>query len=135
VPQRPWLPDSLLAWLHTPLGAIWLLVAALVLWRLSQNSPRRRWCGSPVGHDNRFQTAVILRLDAIEQKVDKIMSALDDLHAIVASISTDVQAIIAKLSQSGGVSAADVEAVVTQLQGVDQALQGALNPPPPPTTV
>ena len=88
-----------------------------------------------MGHDNRFQTAVILRLDAIEQKVDKIMSALDDLHAIVASISTDVQAIIAKLSQSGGVSAADVEAVVTQLQGVDQALQGALNPPPPPTTV
>jgi len=88
-----------------------------------------------VAHEPHFQTAVLVRLEAIEQKEDSIMSALDDLHQIVTQVSTDVQAIIAKLSQAGGVSAADVEAVVTQLQGVDQALQGALNPPPPPPTV
>ena len=66
----------------------------------------------------------------------KIMSALSDLQAAEAAIATAVQNAITLIQnlQSGSVSDADVEAVVTQLQTAAANLNAAVQTPPPSPT-
>jgi ATPase subunit of ABC transporter with duplicated ATPase domains len=74
---------------------------------------------------------------------EKIMSALDDLKAAVAKLSTDTSAEIAaavaaiqasQTANAGAVAPADAEAIVAQLQALDSTITAetaALTPPAP----
>lgn len=74
------------------------------------------------------------RLNQIEKDIKKIMAALDDLKAADAAIGTAVQNVVTYLQNlattiSGGVSAADAEAIVTDLNKQAAALQAAIPAP------
>ena len=62
-------------------------------------------------------------------RMEKIMAAIDDLNAVVTSVSTDVQSVIALLKSNDDGA---IEAAVAKLQAVDDALKAAI-PPAPPT--
>ena len=66
-------------------------------------------------------------------RMEKIMSAINDLDAVVTSIQADVQSVIALLQSNPDDVA--MEAAVAKLQAVDASLKSVLPAPPtPPTT-
>jgi outer membrane murein-binding lipoprotein Lpp len=74
---------------------------------------------------------LVLSAPAIEERLGQIMAALDDLKTAVsdlnASVSSEIAAVTAAIKaagegNSGAVSAADAEAIVTQLQGVKKTI-------------
>ena len=82
-------------------------------------------------------------LQRIEQKVDSLMAAQDDINAAVtalgsflADLSTQVQAIAALLAESGGtpVDTSALNTVIAQLPAA-QAAVDALTAPPAPAPV
>jgi hypothetical protein len=75
---------------------------------------------------------------SLEKRLEKVMTALDDLNQAVAavgttasSLSTAVAGLIAELLQSGGTSA-EIEAATAQVQGVNTTLTNLLGTIPPP---
>lgn len=56
---------------------------------------------------------------------------LATLQATVAKLSTDVQALIAQGSGNPGITQADIDAVTSAVQTVDDAVTAATNPPAP----
>lgn len=83
-------------------------------------------CGTDTAAINR-------KLDAITRKLGVIMSALSDLQAADQSLKDTVAQLLTDLAGqvSGGVSAADAEQIVADLNEQIAALQGA-DPGPPP---
>lgn len=76
------------------------------------------------------------RLDAILERLDKQMAAVDDLNAAVTALGTEVTTFLADLaaSISGGVTADQAEAVVASINGFTAQLQAAdpaVTPAPP----
>ena len=68
-------------------------------------------------------------INEIHRKLDKIMTALDDLNAAVATLTTSISAEIAALTaaQAGNDSAA-IEAAVANLNALNTQLQNSLTP-------
>ena len=60
-------------------------------------------------------------------QIGALMATVDDLTSVVNQISTDVQTLI---SNGGGkIDPAQLDPVLSALQGVEQTIQAALNPP------
>jgi hypothetical protein len=65
--------------------------------------------------------------DQINTKLGEIMSALTDLQTATANLSTEIVTFLNDVAGqiSGGVSASDAEAVVSQINGFTAQLQAA----------
>jgi uncharacterized protein (DUF3084 family) len=63
----------------------------------------------------------------LAERMDKTVAALDDLTAAVAALTTQVQDVLAQLGQ--GVTSAEAENVVSELNNLAASIQAALNPP------
>jgi uncharacterized protein (DUF3084 family) len=63
----------------------------------------------------------------LTERMDKTVAALDDLTAAVAALTTQVQDVLAQLGQ--GVTSAEAENVVSELNNLAESIQTALNPP------
>lgn len=73
----------------------------------------------------------------INRKLDRIMTALDDLNAAVTTLSASIAAEITALQTAQANSdSAGIEAAVTNLNNLNTQLQNSLNPAPvtTPTT-
>jgi hypothetical protein len=76
------------------------------------------------------------QLSRIEQKVDALMSAQDDINAAVTAItgfltdlSNDVSLIAARLQAGGAADTAALNQVVGQLPAIQAAVDSLANPP------
>jgi hypothetical protein len=75
-------------------------------------------------------------LKIIEIRTSFIMTALDDLNAAVATLTTSISAEIAALSAAqAGNDSVGVEAAVANLNALNSQLQNSLNPAPATPTV
>jgi hypothetical protein len=68
------------------------------------------------------------------ERLDKIMAAIDDLNAAVATLQTTVTSVVTALGTSGTNNDAQVEVNVADIIAANAALQAALAPPVVVTT-
>jgi hypothetical protein len=85
-----------------------------------------------------WQSTVIGKLNAILKNQEKQMAAIDDVNTAISGLSTEITTFLADVAAqiSGGLTANEAEAVVTQIQGFTTQLQAAdpANPTPPVAT-
>jgi hypothetical protein len=78
------------------------------------------------------------KLDRILANQEKQMAAIDDVNTALSGLSTEITTFLADVAAqiSGGLTANEAEAVVTQIQGFTTQLQTAdpANPAPVPPT-
>lgn len=97
-------------------------------------------CGVAHEHERVCQTLQSLHdlfsMHDLHRKVDKIMGALEDLQAANAAEAAELTQFLNDIAGqvSGGVSAADAEAIVTAINGRVAAMQAAdpVQPVTPP---
>lgn len=77
------------------------------------------------GHHHTHDQVLAEALLFIISQQEKTMSALDDLKAVTAKLSTDVDALIA---QQGGVPEAEVAAAAAAVQAIDDKVVAAVTP-------
>ena len=86
------------------------------------------------------QAAMMARIDALEHRISariflmerRIMAKIDDLNAILATVETEVAAVVADLANAGApVDLDPAIAKLTALSGTLKAAHDAANPPPP----
>ena len=62
------------------------------------------------------------------ERLDKIMAAIDDLNAAIATLQTTVTSVVTALGTPGTNNDAQVEVDVAAINAANAALQGALAP-------
>ena len=65
----------------------------------------------------------------LNKTLEKLVAAIDDLNTAVANLTTEVNDVLANVGQ--GVSDAEAETIVTDLNNLAAQISAALNPPPP----
>jgi hypothetical protein len=88
--------------------------------------------------DYYFEQEVINKLDRILAGQGTQMAAIDDVTAAIAGLSTEITTFLADVAAqiSGGLTEAEAETVVGQINGFTSQLQAAdpANTPPPSTS-
>lgn len=81
---------------------------------------------------------VLARLDAIDKKLEHVMTALMDLQNADAALKTEVATFLTDIAAALGAEDPDIEQVTSDIQAQVTALQSAdpaNQTPPPPTPV
>lgn len=83
---------------------------------------------------NKHEGEVLFLLTTINDKVNYLMTALDDLNVAVATLTTSISAEIAALTAAqAGNDDAGVEAAVANLNALNTQLQASVTPVAPTT--